>query len=377
MRRSTDLEAIRGEPVLRRAARLIAAVALLLTPLLAQAFDLQGHRGEPVLRRAARLFAAIVFALTPCLAQAFDLQGHRGARGLAPENTLPAFAAALATGVSTLELDTAITKDGVVVVCHDARLNPDITRGPDGRWLTAPTRAVRNLSLHDLKHFDVGRIKPGSEYSYRLPEQKRMDGVRMPTLAQVFRLAREAGNAEVRFNIEIKTSPDRPDDTIAPEAFAKTLLDTIEREGFSDRVLIQSFDWRALKAVQELAPKMPTSYLSAQQAFLDNIKAGKEQASAWTASLRYADYGSVPKMVKAAGGAVWSPYFPELSAALVKEAQALGLQIIPWTVNKRADMERLIDWGVDGLITDYPDRLRAVMAARNLPLPPATPTAAN
>lgn len=136
----------------------------------AHAFDLQGHRGDLLLRRAARLLAAAALALTPLLACAFDLQGHRGARGLAPENTLPAFATALSVGVSTLELDTSITKDGVVVVSHDARLNPDITRGTDGRWLNPLTRAVREITLDDLGHYDVGRIKPGSEYSYRYPD---------------------------------------------------------------------------------------------------------------------------------------------------------------------------------------------------------------
>jgi len=327
------------------------------------------------LRRAAHLLAAAALALTPLLSYAFDLQGHRGARGLAPENTLPAFATALSLGVTTLELDTSVTKDGVVVVSHDARLNPDITRGPDGRWLNPPTRAVRELTLDDLGHFDVGRIKPGSEYSYRYPDQKRMDGVRMPTLAQVFQLARSAGNAEVRFNIEIKTSPEKPADTLAPEAFAKALLATVERERMSSRVIIQSFDWRALKAVQALAAKIPTSYLSAQQGFLDNIAAGKAEGSAWTAGIQLRDYGSIPKMIKAAGGAIWSPHFPELSAELVKEAHALGLKVIPWTVNKTEDMARLIDWDVDGLITDRPDFLREVMAEKKLTLPKATPVA--
>ncbi len=326
-------------------------------------------------RRAARLFAAAALAFAPLLACAFDLQGHRGARGLAPENTLPAFAAALSLGVSTLELDTSITKDGVVVVSHDARLNPDITRGTDGRWLNPPTRAVRELTLDDLGHYDVGRIKPGSEYSYGFPDQKRMDGVRMPTLAQVFQLARSAGNAGVRFNIEIKTSPARPADALAPEAFAKALLATIERERMSSRVIIQSFDWRALKAVQALSPAIPTSYLSSQQRFLDNIAAGKAEGSAWTAGVQLRDHGSIPKMVKAAGGAIWSPYYPELTVDLVKEAQALGLKVIPWTVNKTEDMARLIDWGVDGLITDRPDFLRDVMAEKNLPLPKSTPVA--
>ena len=319
------------------------------------------------------MLAAAALALTPLLAGAFDLQGHRGARGLAPENTLPAFAAALSLGVSTLELDTAITRDGVVVVSHDARLNPDITRGPDGRWLNPPTRAVRQLTLDELLHYDVGRIKPGSEYSRLFPDQKRMDGVRMPTLMQVFQLARSAGNTEVHFNIEIKTSPEKPADTLAPEAFAEALLATIKREGMAARVIIQSFDWRALKAVQALAPNIPTSYLSMQQRSLDNIAAGKAEGSAWTAGVQLRDHGSIPQMVKAAGGAIWSPYFPELSAALVKEAHELGLKVIPWTANQTEDMARLIDWGVDGLITDRPDFLREVMAEKKMALPKATP----
>lgn len=323
---------------------------------------------------AARPLALLALLLTPLFASAFDLQGHRGARGLAPENTLPAFAAALSVGVSTLELDTAITRDGVVVVSHDARLNPEITRGTDGRWLNPPTRAVRQLTLEELEHFDVGRIKPGSEYSYRFPDQKRMDKVTMPTLAQVFQLARRAGNHEVRFNIEIKTSPEKPNDTLAPEDFAKTLLGLIEREGMSSRVTIQSFDWRALKAVQQLAPKIQTSYLSSQQRALDNIGAEAQEGSAWTAGVQLSDHGSIPKMVKAAGGAIWSPYYPELRSELVKEAHELGLQVIPWTVNKLEDMARLIDWGVDGIITDRPDILRDVMLEKKLPLP--KPTAA-
>ena len=321
------------------------------------------------------LLCAGALALTPLLANAFDLQGHRGARGLAPENTLPAFAAALSLGVSTLELDTSITKDGVVVVSHDARLNPDIARGTDGRWLNPPTRAVRELTLDDLGHYDVGRIKPGSEYSYRFPDQKRADKVYIPTLAQVFQLARRAGNSEVRFNIEIKTSPTSPGDTLAPEDFAKALLAAIEREGMAARVTVQSFDWRALKAVQALAPAIPTSYLSSQQRSRDNIAAGEPKGSPWTAGVQFSEHGSIPKMVKTAGGAIWSPYYPELSAELVKEAHALGLKVIPWTANQTEDMARLIDWGVDGLITDRPDFLRDVMAQKNLPLPRPTPVA--
>jgi glycerophosphoryl diester phosphodiesterase len=306
-------------------------------------------------------------------AAAFDLQGHRGARGLAPENTLPAFARALSIGVGTLELDVGITEDGVVVVHHDRRLNPDIARGADGRWLRAPTRAIGELTFRELQRYDVGRIRPGSDYSKRFPDQRRLDGLRIPRLEDVFELARRARNAEVRFNVETKISPEAPDETVGPQEFARRLIQVIRDNGMEQRTIVQSFDWRTLAVVQREAPEIATSYLSSQSATLDNIGVGQREASPWTAGVRFRDHGSVPKMVKAAGGAIWSPNYRELDEALVKEARGLGLKVLPWTVNDPPDMERLIDWGVDGIITDRPDRLRDVMAAKGLPLPKPTP----
>jgi glycerophosphoryl diester phosphodiesterase len=125
--------------------------------------------------------------------------------------------------------------------------------------------------------------------------------------------------------------------------------------------------------VQKEAPEIVTSHLSSQQQTLDTIQAGHREESPWTAGVRFRDHGSVPKMVKAAGGGIWSPNYRDLTDALVKEAKGLRLQVLPWTVNDPPDMERLIDWGVDGIITDYPDRLRDVMAAKGLPLPKPTP----
>jgi glycerophosphoryl diester phosphodiesterase len=322
-----------------------------------------------------RLPAALAALAVMSSATAFDLQGHRGARGLAPENTLPAFARALSIGVTTLELDVGVTEDGVVVVHHDRRLNPDIARGTDGRWLRGPTRTIRELTFHELQRYDVGRIRPGSDYSKRFQEQRRTDGVHIPKLADVFELTRHARNDEVRFNIETKISPETPDETVGPEEFARALIGVVRASGMASRTTIQSFDWRTLAIVQREAPEIATSYLSSQSAGLDNIGAGQQEASPWTAGVRFRDHGSVPKMVKAAGGAIWSPSQAELTEALVKEAQRLGLKVLPWTVNDPADMQRLIDWGVDGMITDRPDRLRDVMAARGLPLPKPTPVA--
>jgi glycerophosphoryl diester phosphodiesterase len=305
----------------------------------------------------------------PALAGAFDLQGHRGARGLAPENTLAAFRTAISLGVDTLELDTGVTKDGVLVVAHDPRLNPNFTRDAAGQWIAAPGPALNALTLAELRRFDVGRLKPGTAYANGLAEQRAVDGEAIPTLAALFEQVTAWGAHHVRFNIETKLTPTEPALTPAPEAFARLLVDTVHRFGFEARVSVQSFDWRTLRELQRLAPQIPTVALTVQSPNFDNLADGR-----WTAGLRLADHGgSVPRLVKAAGAAVWSPHFNNLTPALLQEAQALGLKVVPWTVNDPDAIERLIDWGVDGLISDYPDRVRAVMQGRGMPLPAARP----
>lgn len=318
------------------------------------------------------LVTSLVAMLGGC-ATTFDLQGHRGTRGLMPENTLPAFARAMEIGVTTLELDTNITKDGVVVITHDSRLNPDITRLADGKWLETPVDrgvSILSLTVDELQQFDVGRIKPGSKYAERHPEQQAMDGTRIPKLADLFALVRKSGNARVRFNIETKISPFERDLTPGPEAFVDVLLGVITEEKMASRVSIESFDWRTLKIIQQRAPDIPTVYLSAQQKFLDTINAEGREGSAWTAGMNVREFGgSVARMVKAAGGAVWAPYFGDVDAAKIREAQALGLKVVVWTVNQMKDIERMLTWKVDGIISDYPNRVRVAMRMRGMVLP--------
>jgi glycerophosphoryl diester phosphodiesterase len=302
---------------------------------------------------------------------ALDIQGHRGARGLLPENTLPAFARALEIGVTTLELDCAITKDGVVVVSHDPALNPDITRGPDGQWLRETGPAIWSLTFEELQRYDVGRLNPARAYAKRWPDQQAVDGTRVPRLADLFALAQRSGNETVRFNIETKVSPLEPARTAGPEDFARKLIAAIRAAKMEKRTVIQSFDWRTLAVVQKEAPEIPTVYLTAESGSAANLSRSGD--SPWTAGIRFRDHGSVPRMVKAAGGAVWSPNFGDLTREAVKEARSLGLKVVPWTVNQDLDMRRLIDWGVDGMISDRPDLLRRVAGEAGLPLPPSTP----
>lgn len=317
-------------------------------------------------RRHWAALGLIAVAVASAAAE-FDLQGHRGARGLAPENTMAAFQRALAIGVTTLETDLVVTRDGVLVTTHDLLLNPDVVRGPDGKWLPAKGPPVRTLSFADLQKYDVGRINPASAYAKQFPEQQPTDGQQIPALADV--LALGAGNP-VRFNLETKITPGNGADTPEPAAFARLVVDLVRAAGMTRRVTVQSFDWRTLVEVKKLAPEIPTACLTIETSSNDTVQRQATGGSPWHAGLRLSAHGgSVPKLVKSAGCGTWSTFWRNLTPELVAEAHAQGLLVLPWTVNEPADMARLIGWGVDGIITDYPDRLRKALAEKGMPLP--------
>ena len=305
---------------------------------------------------------------------AFDLQGHRGARGLMPENTLPGFATTLTIGVTTLELDLAVTADGVVVVSHNPRVEPQLARDANGEWLQQSSPPINSMDLATVKTYDVGRLNPAHKYAKRYPQQQGMDGVSIPTLAEVFELANGSGNQSVGFNIEVKINPEHPEVTLPPKEFAAAVIDVVRSYGMEERVTLQSFDWRVLHATQLMAPEISTSYLTANQKWLSNLQIGIAGLSPWLNGLDIDDFdGSAPRAIKAAGGDIWSSYHKEVDAQAIKQAHALGLQVNVWTVNETERMHELIAMGVDGIITDYPDRLRQVIIELGMPVPEPTP----
>lgn len=314
------------------------------------------------------LLAAALAALACALAlpvAAFELHGHRGARGLAPENTIAGFARALAEGVDVLELDLFMSADSVLLVHHDPAPHGDIARDAQGAWLLAPGPLLRTQTAAQARGWDVGRLRPGSALARDFPAQQPHDGARIPTLDEVFGWVRAQGDERVRFNIELKRHPLRAHETGSPEALAQVLLASIDRAGLRGRVVVQAFDWAPLQVLRRLAPDLPLSCLTTQQR-LNNVA-----DAAWTAGLRLAEHGgSVPRLVQAAGCRYWSPNFRDLDAAGVRQARALGLKVLPWTVNERADLDAVIALGVEGVITDHPERARAAMAAAGLALPP-------
>lgn len=286
--------------------------------------------------------------------RAIDLQGHRGARGLFPENTIMGFVGALTIGVDTLELDVTMTVDGMVVVTHDACLNPDITRSPDGAWLERPGPAIYSLRWAELAGYDVGRIHPGTRYAALFPDQVPRDGSSIPTLADVLRL-----DGTITFNIELKSSPESAD----AARLADAVMAVADAVGATSRIIVQSFDWRGPRRLRRTRPGIRLGWLTRSEILPD--------ARVWWDGPHPADFGgSVPRAVAAEGGSMWAPLYRDLTMESLAEAHELALRVVPWTVNQPEDMRRLLQWGVDGLITDRPDIARIVLAEEGFPLPP-------
>jgi glycerophosphoryl diester phosphodiesterase len=269
-----------------------------------------------------------------------DIQGHRGARALFPENTLEGFLAASALGVKAFELDVAMTADGIVVVSHDPALNPDITRDASGAWLNQRGATIRSMTNLELRSYDVGRTRPGSRTSFLFPDQTPHDGARIPTLADVL-----AALPNARFTVEVKTDPAHPDWTAPPQILTDATLAVIDKAEAAARIIVESFDWRVQRRVRQTRPEIKLAWLTRAETV--------RNAALWWG--RSAPSGSVATAVAIEGGPIWAPEHTDLTEFQVLEAHALGLTVLPWTVNQPADIRRLTDWGVDGLISDRPD----------------------
>ena len=311
-----------------------------------------------------------------------QVYAHRGARSFAPENTIPGYDAGLAIGTHWVDMDVVMTEDGEILVSHDIRLNPDIVRDASGAFITE-RKLAKDLTLAQLQTYDVGRIDPRSTYARYFPEQLGMDGVRMPTLREVVRYVNGKTGGRVGFQIEFKTDPEHTDWTYTPAEFAAALYRILSEEGIVEMSEIQSFDFRCLYELQKLDPRVKTAYLTewdnepgTPYSFFDPDPA---KAGLWTGGVLVKDHGnSIPQMVKDMGGTCWEPEDVELTRETLDEAHRLGLKVVVWTwpehSGKVFDAERvsqLIDWGVDGIITDDPGQLISMLAARGYALPAA------
>ncbi|TDQ07635.1 glycerophosphodiester phosphodiesterase family protein [Pedobacter metabolipauper] len=264
----------------------------------------------------------------------FSTEGHRGGRGLMPENTILAMRKAIDLGVTTLEMDTHITKDNEVVVTHDDYLSPAFMQTPDGREIPqsdAKKYVIYQMDYGMLKQFDLG-----SKYYSNFPDQKKIKTY-IPRLADLIDSVQlyAKGKKQFFYNIETKCS-DKSDGVLHPdpEKFVKLLMDVIEQKKITPYVVIQSFDKRTIQIIHQKYPQVRTSYL------IDNKKSFEENIK---------DLGYDPF--------IYSPAFKLVTADLVKKCHDRGIRIIPWTVNTKEDIAGLKLLSVDGIISDYPNLL--------------------
>jgi len=265
------------------------------------------------------------------------VHGHRGSRGTVPENTIPAFEAALMAEADVLELDLGITKDNVVIVSHEPKVTPERCLDAEGNKLTKAV-PIRSLTLAELKKYDCGSLT-NPKFSEQIP----VPGTPMPTLEEVFDLVKKSGYPaakKVEFNIETKSFPYEPELTPPAAEFARLVVETVKKHGMEARVMVQSFDVRTLKEVKKLAPAIRTSQLTYEE-LLDIVPA-----------------------LKAAKTDIWSPNYKWITPEAVKEAQAAGIKVAPWTINTKKEWELAIAAGVDAIITDYPAALVEYLQAR-------------
>ena len=299
-------------------------------------------------------------------AHEFDIQAHRGGIGLRVESTLASFGNALKLGVTTLELDVQITADGQAVVTHDRKV--DGNKCADTAPVTPgdPKFPYAGKYVKDLTLAQVETLDCGSKTLPDFPGQLAVPGARMPLLRQVFDLVTRYHADDVKLNVETKVEAGAPDQTAPREQFVQVVAREIRAAGYGRRVTVQSFDWGALMRMRQVAPELPLVALTN----VDFLQIGQPGASPWLGGLDIDDFGGDPiKAIRTFRAAAFSPVHTYVTADLVRRAHGSGITVVPWTVDDPATMNKLVNDGVDGIITNYPDRLRAVAAARGFRLP--------
>ena len=299
------------------------------------------------------------------LPDGFDVQGHRGARGLKPENTLPAFETALDLGVTTLELDLHLTADGVVVIRHDPEIGKDKcgldpeaqidAPDPDSLIVQGSKLMISNLTFEQVKAYRCDRNPDPDEFPKQDSDPTTLagDDYRIVSLSELFDFVEAYSQSDnkseaqrenaslVQFNVETKRKPDIPKlindgfDGVNPGPFEIAILELVKERGLASRVIIQSFDHRSLWAIRSI----------------DNIRLA---ALIWPG---FPAESVEPAGLAAKGANIWSPSATIVTPSLLDQAHEAGMTVIPWTVNEPEDMRRLIEMGVDGLISDRPDLL--------------------
>ena len=294
------------------------------------------------------------------------IYGHRGARGDLPENTLESFKYLFKNNINAYETDILISKDLIPVITHDFRLDPSFTKDNEGNWITDENMIIFDLSYEELLKFDVGSLNKLSRYGRRFVNQKTLENQKIPKLSELLELSSKNKSENLLINLEIKSTPDEENLTPTPEEMVKLVMQEVNKSNLQNKIIISSFDWRTLTEIKNLYPEISRAYLSFQQQAGIKIKNTIYNRSPWMSYLPFFEKYELPKIIKSQGGKAWHPYHKDITKKLVEISHQEDLPVNVWTVNEEYDMLKMIEYGVDGIMTDYPLRLKELCDKENI-----------
>ena len=294
------------------------------------------------------------------------IYGHRGARGDLPENTLESFKYLFKNNINAYETDILISKDLIPVITHDFRLDPSFTKDNEGNWITDENIIIFDLSYEELLKFDVGSLNKLSRYGRRFVNQKTLENQKIPKLSELLELSSKNKSENLLINLEIKSTPDEENLTPTPEEMVKLVMQEVNKSNLQNKIIISSFDWRTLTEIKNLYPEISRAYLSFQQQAGIKIKNTIYNRSPWMSYLPFFEKYELPKIIKSQGGKAWHPYHKDITKKLVDISHQEDLPVNVWTVNEENDMLKMIEYGVDGIMTDYPLRLKELCDKENI-----------
>lgn len=290
------------------------------------------------------------------------IYGHRGARGELPENTMPSIRHLVENGIFAVEIDVQNTADSVPILHHDPEISVNLAKDRNGDWLDKTGPKIIESTYSDLVRYDLGALKPGTDYQKKFPNQIELDDVTVPTLETFCEWL--SGQPDFVANIEIKSYANRSDLGDSPSGLARTVINALEKHHVSEHAIISSFDWRVLTECRRLDDQITLGFLSYFDRPNPPMQPNIYFNSPWMAGAYWSgNDASFPRIVQRLGGQIWAPYFQDITKEHVISAQQFGLIVNVWTVNEEADILRMIDYGVDGIITDFPARTKALLSS--------------
>ena len=288
------------------------------------------------------------------------IYGHRGARGVLPENTLESFKYLFENNIRAYETDILISKDNIPVIIHDFKLDPSYTKDVNGNWIEDENIKIIDLTYEEILKYDVGTLNKLSRYGRKFINQKSLDNQKIPKLSDLLKLSSDNDFDDLLINLEIKSTPIEEGLTPSPEEMVKIVIDEVGRSNLSDKIIYSSFDWRVLREIKERDPKIPRAHLTS------GAKGKIYDKSPWLDFTPLHSEVELPKLIKALGGSAWHPNYKDVNKEVIEISRNEGLPINVWTVNKEQDMLRMIDYGVDGIMTDYPLKLKELCDKENI-----------